>query len=134
MGTLSHSGSSADMLTAAASQREQSALDAFDALSMEATVGRAELARALWQVAETAMATSLQHPGKPSVAVSPGKRESNRQQLDDFLSNSERGSWRPHDFTSFVDLYNEFVETEGPYIKNAFYMLVMQLLCAILGK
>ena len=113
MGTLSHSGSSADMLTAAASQREQSALDAFDALSMEATVGRAELARALWQVAETAMATSLQHPGKPSVAVSPGKRESNRQQLDDFLSNSERGSWRPHDFTSFVDLYNEFVDHVG---------------------
>ena len=110
---LPDSGSPADIIAAAAALREQTALDAFDGLSRAPSIGMTELAQALWQVAEMAMDTSIQRAGKPAVVVSPRKREASRQQLDDFLKKSARGNEKPANFSSFVSLYNEFVDHAG---------------------
>ena len=106
---LPSSGSAADLIATAAATREQAALDAFDTLSRTSSVGRAELALALLQVSEAALATAVQRGTSSPLLTSPRKRDATKQQLDEFLL--ARGqSGCPATFDDFVALYNDYVD------------------------
>lgn len=102
--TLTTSSSSAELIANAVVLREQAALDAYSGLTLLASVGREELARALLQVHETAEETSV-----PRIGKATGKREASLGTLEEFLT--LRGhNGRPTDFTTFVELYNGYVD------------------------